>query len=51
MRIKKKSETYFDVIDMDMVEVFHATTLEDRDAFKKAIELVNHRVMVREVRS
>lgn len=39
----------WDVIDVDLAHVFQAETIAGRDAFVSAIELMGHRVFVKEI--
>lgn len=39
----------WEVVDVELGQVFHCDTQDGRDAFQNAIELIGHRVLVREV--
>lgn len=41
--------TRWDVVDVDLAYAFYADSQESRDAYIKAIELMRHRFIVREV--
>ena len=49
MRIKVERVRY-EVVDVETADVFHAYTPAERDDYKDAIELVNHRAIVKEVK-
>lgn len=44
--IKRK---LWEIVDVNEAHVYHASSVEERDAFMNAVDLMNHRVMVREV--
>ena len=48
-RRNKARKLAWEVVDVDLAEVYHAANPEERDAFREAVELVNHRVIVKEV--
>lgn len=46
----KEPVIFWEVIDVEVGHVFHAETIEGRDAFHNALELLGHRAIVKEVR-
>lgn len=46
---KKARRLVWEVVDVDCAIVYHADNSEERDFFRESIEIMNHRVLVKEV--
>lgn len=42
--------TCWEIIDVELAAVFWAATAETRDDYKKAVEMMGHRAIVKEVK-
>ena len=50
IRTPQPPDIFYEVIDVEMGNVFHCSTPEGRDAYKQTIELLGRRALVREIR-